>query len=97
MPSFRVSDDIVPVSEFKSKAAQWLRRLAKGKQTLIITQKGKAACVVLSPAAFDELTERARFVEAVEQGLADVQSGRVSSHESVVAEISRRFTRQAEQ
>jgi len=49
-------------------------------QPLIITQNGKAAGVLLSPAAFDELTERARLAAAVEEGLADSLAGRVTDH-----------------
>lgn len=47
--------------------------------------------VLLSPAAYDELTERHRFVRAVEQGLADVEAGRVTPHDEIVAEMRRRF------
>ncbi|MCP4606928.1 MAG: type II toxin-antitoxin system prevent-host-death family antitoxin [Proteobacteria bacterium] len=92
MRDFRISENIIPVSEFKSKAAHWLRRLAKTRDTIIITQKGKAAGVLLSPEAFDELTERLRFTQAVEAGLADVEAGRVSAHESVVAEMNSRYS-----
>lgn len=91
MRTFRVSENIVPVSDFKAKAADWLRRLGESSEPVIITQNGKAAAVVLSPAAYDELTERFRFMEAVEQGLADVEAGRVTPHEEVVAEMRRRF------
>ena len=45
---------------------------------------------VLTP-AYDELTERFRFMEAVELGLADVEAGRVTPHEEVVAKMRRRF------
>ncbi|MCP4677963.1 MAG: type II toxin-antitoxin system prevent-host-death family antitoxin [Deltaproteobacteria bacterium] len=91
MQDFKISENIIPVSEFKAKAAHWLRRLAKTRNTIIITQKGKAAGVLLSPDAFDELTERLRLTQAVEQGLADVEAGRVYSHESVVEEMDTRF------
>lgn len=37
-------------------------------QPLVITQNGKAAGVLLSPGEFDRLTERARFVSAVNEG-----------------------------
>lgn len=47
--------------------------------------------MLLSPAAYDELTEHFRFMRAVEQGLADVEAGRVTPHEEVVAEMRRRF------
>ena len=91
MSQFRVSEDIVPVSEFKSKAAEWLRRLGRTRGPLVITQKGKAAGVLLSPKAYDELTERLRFAEAVQQGLADIEAGRIKTHESIVDEMNRRF------
>ena len=37
------------------------------------------------------LMERTCFVAAVEEGLADAESGRVHSHEAVIAEMKNRF------
>ena len=91
MQNVRVSENIIPVSEFKSRAAEWLRRLRKTSEPLVITQNGKAAAVLLSPSAYDELTERYRFMMAVEEGLADAEAGRTSPHEDVVAEMRDRF------
>ncbi|MFI5301190.1 MAG: type II toxin-antitoxin system Phd/YefM family antitoxin [Polyangiales bacterium] len=90
MRAVRVSEDIVPVSDFKAQAAEWLKRIADTGQSLVITQNGKAAGVLMSPAEFDRLTERARFLTAVDAGLADEKAGRVVSHERVVAEMKRR-------
>jgi len=87
MRSLRISEDIVPVSDFKSQAANWLRRVAETGQPLVITQNGKAAGVLLSPAEFDRLSEHARFVASVEEGLADADAGRLRDHEEVVARI----------
>jgi len=91
MRSLRVSEDIVPVSDFKAQASEWLRRIGESGQPLVITQNGKPAGVLLSPQSFDSLMERARFLAAVEEGLADAEAGRVHSHESVVAEMKARF------
>jgi prevent-host-death family protein len=91
MRAVRVSEDIVPVSDFKAQASDWLKRVSETGQPVVITQNGKAAGVLLSPAEFDRLTERARFVAAVSEGLADAKAGRVHSHKSVVAEMKRRF------
>jgi prevent-host-death family protein len=90
MRTVRVSEDIVPVSDFKAQAADWLKRVADTGQPLVITQNGRAAGVLLSPAQFDALTERARFLEAVEAGLADSDAGRVHTHAAVVAQMRRR-------
>jgi prevent-host-death family protein len=91
MRALRVSEDIVPVSDFNAQSASWLKRVAETGHPLIITQNGKAAGVLLSPAEFDRLSERARFVGAVEEGLADADAGRLSDHEAVVARMTARF------
>lgn len=88
--AIRVSEDIVPVSDFKARAAAWFQRIVATRQPLIITQNGKAAGVLLSPAEFDRLTERARFVSAIEEGIADADAGRVRSHEEVIALLKKR-------
>ena len=59
MRAVRISEDIVPVSDFKAQAAEWLKRVAETGHPLVITQNGKAAGVLLSPAHFDELSARA--------------------------------------
>lgn len=91
MKALRVAQDIVPVSEFKAQAAELLRRVSTTGQPLVITQNGKPAGVLLSPAAYDELAERAQFIAAVQEGLADSEAGRLTDHASVAAEMKRRF------
>lgn len=91
MRSVRISEDIVPVSDFKAQAADWLRRVAETGHPLVITQNGKAAGVLLSPAEFDRLSERARFVAAAEEGIADADAGRLRDHDEVAARMRARI------
>ena len=91
MRGVRVSEDIVPVSDFKAQAADWLKRVAETGQPLVITQNGRAAGVLISPAEFDRLNERARFVAAVEEGLADADAGRLRDHVEVAERLQKRF------
>ena len=91
MPNLRVAEDIVPLSDFKARASELLRKLAETGAPMVITQNGRAAGVLLSPAEFDALTERTRFVSAVAEGLEDARSGRVVTHESMVAEVQTRY------
>jgi hypothetical protein len=46
----------------------------------------------VSPAEFDRLTARARFLEAIDTGLDDEKAERVVPHDAVVAEMRRRAT-----
>ena len=91
MPNLRVAEDIVPLSDFKARASELLKRLAETGAPIVITQNGRAAGVLLSPAEFDALTERIRFVNAVAKGLEDAESGKVVTHESMAAEVQTRY------
>ncbi len=91
MKPIRISENIVSVSEFKARAAEMLRGISVSSEPTVITQHGRPAAVVLSPATYDELTEHFRFVSAVNEGLADAAVGRVRAHADVVAEMKSRF------
>ncbi|MCC6807415.1 MAG: type II toxin-antitoxin system Phd/YefM family antitoxin [Deltaproteobacteria bacterium] len=59
----RVSEDIVPIGEFKTHASELLRRMHDSGRPMVITQNGRPAAVVLTPEDFDELGYR-EFVKA---------------------------------
>jgi prevent-host-death family protein len=77
MKNISVSNDIIPVGEFKSKLAFYLKEIQAKKNALVITQNGKPAGVLLSPGEFDELTQSKLFTESVARGLADSENGDV--------------------
>jgi prevent-host-death family protein len=79
----RLSKDIVPISEFKAKVAEFFSGL--GEQPLVVTQHGKPSGVVLSPSLYDALMSTA-FLADVREGLADIEAGRVHEHADVMAE-----------
>jgi predicted transcriptional regulator len=45
----------------------------------------------VSPSEFDAVTERARFLQAVAEGMADADKGRLTDHETMVAETTSRY------
>lgn len=89
----RVSEDFVPVSEFKAQASEWLRKVSETDAAVVVTQNGKPAGVLISPRAFDALTEEARVRAAVREGLADLDAGRVHSDEGVERRTRLRYGR----
>ena len=91
MKPLMVSEDILPLGEFKARAASILSDLPERRNPLVITQNGRPACVVMSPAEFDRMRERQAFLEAVAQGLADVQAGRTISDEELAKQIDAEF------
>jgi prevent-host-death family protein len=78
MKALKVSKDVVTLAEFKSQAPTLLERIGNSSQPLLITQNGKPAAVLLSPAEFDRIQEQesSRFVTAVNRGLQDADAGK---------------------
>ena len=91
MKPITVSEDILPLGEFKARAARIIKDLARRDNPLVITQNGRPALVVMSPAGFDRMTERQAFLEAVAQGLADAEAGRVISDEELGRQLDAEF------
>ena len=91
MDTLKISEGIVPLSDFKARASEWLKKIAQTGGPIVITQNGRAAAVLVSPSEFDALTERARFLQAVAEGMADTDMGRLTDHETMVAETTSRY------
>ena len=62
---------------------------------MVITQNGKPAAVLLSPDDFDELTYHSRVVASINEGLKDLDAGRVHSHAAVGKMLDERFGKRA--
>lgn len=86
-----VADDIVPIGEFKAHASQMLKRVRSSNRPLVITQNGKPSAVVITPEEFDALSERRRFIAAIEDGIRDADAGRTVTTEELERELEERF------
>src|SRR5215470_3710735 len=85
--AFQTAEDIIPIAELKANMSEIVRGLDERPRPLVVTLNGKPAAVVMSPREYDQLSYRARFVEAVNEGLADVRAGRVVDGDRAVAEL----------
>lgn len=91
--SMMVSEDIVPLGEFKTQASKVIGRLRSERRPIVITQNGKPAAVLVTPAEFDRLRDQAEFVTAVREGLADSEVGRVIDDEKLGSLLDRELGR----
>jgi len=87
MKDLQISEDILPVGEFKTHASRVIRKLQTTNRPFVITQNGKPAAVLLTPAEFDRLNEHARFLDAVDEGLSDTAAGRVIDDAALTREL----------
>ena len=91
MKPVQISEDILPLGQFKTHASRVLRKLRDAHRPVVITQNGKPAAVLILPAEFDRLSEQARFMEAVREGLQDSEAGRVHEDAELQAELDAEF------
>ncbi len=87
MKNISVSSDIIPVGEFKARLAKYLKEIKSKGNSLIITQNGKPAGVLISPSEFDELRETKLFIGSISRGLSNSESGEVFSTSQLKKEL----------
>ena len=84
MKPLSISEGVIPIGEFKAHAASYLKNLSG---PMVLTQNGRPAGVLLSPADFDKLTERQRFLESVANGLTDADEDRLLDEQELQARL----------
>lgn len=71
MKDIQIANDIIPVGQFKSGLAKYLKEIQQKRNSLIITQNGKPAGVLISPSEFDELRQTKLFIDSISRGLSN--------------------------
>lgn len=82
-----LSEDLVPVNEFRANMATYLQRVSESGRPVVLTQRGRAAAVLVDPALLDDIEESREVVLKVMQGLADAEAGRTVSSTELFAEL----------
>lgn len=84
MKPISIAEGVIPLGEFKANAARYLKRL---DGPMVITQNGRPAGVLLSPADYDALANRQLFLESVACGLADAEQGRMMDEQHLQEQL----------
>ncbi len=84
MKNLRVADGVIPLGEFKTHAARYLKNL---DGPVVITQNGRPAGVLLTPGEYDRIREQQSFLESIAAGMADAQAGLVMDEASLQEQL----------
>jgi len=90
MKQINISNDIVPVAEFKVQISKYLNNIRSTGRPMVITQNGKPAGVLLSPDDFDELVYQKSLIESISRGLSNIKNGNIFSTDELRAELEKR-------
>jgi prevent-host-death family protein len=74
-----ISKDIEPLSEFRKKSADFIKRLKKEKQPIILTQHGKSAAVLMDVSEFERFTNKMEMLEDLLEAKQQVERGKTYS------------------
>jgi prevent-host-death family protein len=85
--SLHISEDILAIGEVKAQLSRVLRQLHETQRPIVVTQNGRPAAVLITPDDFDRLRELDQFLDAVHEGLADSEAGRVIDDASLTVEL----------
>jgi prevent-host-death family protein len=78
--------DIIPVSDLRQDAAKILKQLKDSKEPLIITQRGRAAAVMLSVETFKRSEHDKELLRLLAKGEREIGIGEGYDLEAVLAE-----------
>ena len=81
--------DIIPVSDLRQDAAGALERVRASKQLLVITQRGRAAAVMLSIEAYARVESERQLLRLLARGEQEIARGEGFDLDQVLAEADR--------
>ena len=84
--------NIIPVSDLRQNAAKVLKQLKDSKEPFIITQRGRAAAVMLSVETFERSEHEKELLTLLAKGEKEIGIGEGYDLEAVLAEADSLLT-----
>ncbi len=84
--------EVIPITDLLQDAAVVLKRLRKGKEPILITQRGRAAAVLLSIEEYERARQEREILELLVQGDQEIAIDVGHELEDVMAEADPIFS-----
>jgi prevent-host-death family protein len=81
--------DIIPVTDLRQDAAAALKRVRASKQPIVITQRGRAAAVMLSVEAYERTEHELQILRLLARGEREIAAAQGHDLDEVLAEADR--------
>jgi prevent-host-death family protein len=81
--------DLIPITDFRQDAARALKQVQRSADPVIITQRGRAAAVMLSVEAFEQGERERHILRLLAQGDREIGEGKGRSLDAVLADADR--------
>ena len=77
---------IVPITDLRQDAAAALKRVKSSRQPVVITQRGRAAAVLLSLEAYERAEHERQLLHLLARGEQEIKDGKGFDLDEVLAE-----------
>ena len=85
--------NIIPVSDLRQDAAKVLKKLRNNKEPLIITQRGRAAAVMIGVDAYEKSEHEKELLHVLARGEREIEIGEGYDLDDVLAEADSLLTK----
>jgi prevent-host-death family protein len=82
-----LDQDIQPVSEFRKNAASFINRIQKEKRSIVLTQHGKSAAVLVDVSEYQRMVDKLDKMEDLLEAERQIARGEVFSHKEAKEKI----------
>jgi prevent-host-death family protein len=83
----KLAEDVTPVTDFRTKAADLLQKIKKTRRPLILTQHGRSAAVVEDVREYESRLERLELLEAIVRGFQAAEKGDLIRHKEAMRQL----------
>lgn len=87
--------NILPVSDLRQDAAKILKKLRKENEPIVITQRGRAAAVILGVEAYQKSEQDKELLRLLAKGDREIETNEGYDLESVLAEADLILSRES--
>jgi prevent-host-death family protein len=87
MTRINLETDLQPLSEFRANASSIIDKVKNENRTIIITQHGKGAAVLISVSEYERLIDKIELLEDIATSKAQFEAGLVRDHDEVMKEL----------
>ncbi len=81
--------EIVPISDLRQDAANVLKRVRKSKDPVVVTQRGRAAAVMVSLEAYESAQQEREILHLLVKGEKEIAAGKGYDLDEVLAEADK--------
>lgn len=89
----QLDQDIRPVSEFRKNAARFIEQVQQEKRSIVLTQRGKSAAVLVDVAEYQQLLDKLEKMEDLLEADRQIEEGDVYSHADAQKQIRQHLNR----